>query len=224
MKKKQLQILDTYNLDHNPFVSKCFDTMKKLAGHRNILSDIENPNAPVLERNYIISLVFQMGKDAGATDFGINVFPSGETNKFISDNLNEIKSTYKDLYDKELKPPFEVIPDMVIHSSHCSSASNGDEQYVVIEAKTTKELGKVAFMKDFFKLNVYLCRLNYQNAIYLIVNTSKERIDKLICHYFDNCYFVAKKRLDKILFFIQENKDDTPHAYKLKEDYIVSLK
>ena len=219
-----LKILEPSSLEKDSYTSLCFEAMMNLTNQWYMVTDDDNEDAPVLERNYVLSLVFQMGKNANSTtEFGTNVFPSGENNKDIYLKLEEIKTTYNDLYGKEFKPPFEVIPDLVIHTSHNPQSSNSNSQHVVIEAKTTKNLGKVAFMRDLFKLNVYLTRLNYKNAIYLLVNTTKKRIEYLIKQYFDNPYYKANGKLNQLLFFIQECEGQPPCAYKLCEEYLKSI-
>ena len=221
-----IKILEPCTLSKASYAGICFDAMLKLAKNSYIVTDSENgDDKPILERNYVLSMVFQMGKSTKEdSDFGTNVFPSGENNKYIKTYLDEIKSTYKDLYERDILTSFEVIPDLVIHTSHNHKSGNCSSQFVAIEAKTTKNLGKVAFMRDLFKLNVYLCDLSYKNAIYLIVNTPIDKIEDLIRHYFDTNYFYKKYELGKLLFFIQENQKSAPAVYKLTEDYINTIK
>lgn len=220
-----IEVLQQCNLQECTYVSICFDAMCALAKQWHLVADSENDDAPVLERNYVLSLVFQLGKmTADNADFGTNVFPSGENNKHICAYLNDIRDTYKELYEKELRPPFEVMPDLVIHTSHNAKANNSSGQYVAIEAKTTKNLGRTAFWRDFFKLNVYLCSLSFKKAIYLIVNTKRERIEYLIEKYFDEEYFISKENLNDLLFFVHEAKDTPPRVYKLSESYINIVK
>lgn len=219
------EILELCKLEEGTYSSLCYNAMCSLSKQWYLVTDSENGDASVLERNYVLSIVFQLGKmSANNPDFGTNVFPSGENNKYIRTHLEEIKNTYHDLYEKYPVVSFEVIPDLVIHTSHNPKSGNSSSQFVAIEAKTTKHLGKVAFMRDFFKLNVYLCDLNYKNAIYLIVNNPKDKIENLIRHYFNNRYFYKKYDLWKLLFFIQEDQKGTPAVYKLTEDYINTIK
>lgn len=208
--------------NENKYVSFCFNTMKDLFNNWKLVSNSEDESAIILERNYILSLVFLMGKNAKDTSFGINVFPSGENNKNINIILNEMQKTYKDVYSKELKRPYVVIPDLVIHNSHDIHAIRSTEQYVAVEAKTTKRLGTNSFYKDFFKLNVYLSSLSFKAVVYLIINTKKKAIEKMIEKYFSEYYFKSEK-LEQIYFFIQENKDDCPKAYKIGEKYIMDI-
>ena len=221
-----MKVLAPCELDKDSYASIIFDAMKQLSVNWHLVTDSESDDdKPVLERNYVISLVFQMGKNTkDDSNFGTNVFPSGENNKYICENLNEIDKTYTDLYEKKLIRPFEVIPDLVIHASHNPNAGRSNSQYVAIEAKTTKTIGKIAFMRDFFKLNVYLCSLNFENVIYLVVNTSKDRLEKLIHQYFENDFFYQKEKLGNLLLLIQEDKNSSPCTFKLDEKYIETIK
>lgn len=219
------EVLELCELEKGTYASLCYDAMCFLAKQWYLVTDSENDDAPVLERNYVLSLVFQLGKmSAHIPDFGTNVFPSGENNKHLDADWNEIGNTYKELYEKEIKPPFVIIPNLVIHTSHNAKARNSNGQYVAIEAKTTKDIGRTAFMRDLFKLNMCLSSLSYKKVIYLIVNTKRERIEYLIKKYFDEKYYISKENLNNLLFFVQENKDNPPCVYKLSESYINLVK
>ena len=140
----------------NTYVALCFKMMEQL--HRNwfLVANPNDSNATVLERNYIISLIFLMGKDSHDSSFGINVFPSGDINKEIRSH-EAAKTTYERLYLKEIQgEKIHFIPDLVIHTSHNPNAINAGSQYVALEAKTTNNLSAKSFKKDFFKLNANL--------------------------------------------------------------------
>lgn len=221
-----MKVLTPCELDKNSYASLIFNAMQQLSENWHLVTDSESDDdKSVLERNYVISLVFQMGKNAkGYLDYETNVFPSGENNKRICRSDDEIKYTYNELYKKEFPHRFVVIPDLVVHTSHNSNASRSNGQYVAVEVKTAKKIEKRAFLKDFFKLNNYLCDLNYKNAIYLIVNIPLTRIENLIKQYFDNNYFYKKDKLENLLFFTQEGRTNFPTIYKLDENYLKLIK
>ena len=109
----------------------------------------------------------------------------------------------------------EVIPDLVIHNSHNPKSGESDEgQFLVLEAKTTRRFGVHYFMRDFFKLNLYLSRLHFRNAVSLVVNKPARKIDDYIGSYKKKDYYWCDKTRDKLRLFIQEK--DTPEMYKLK--------
>lgn len=222
---ENINVLEECQLVEGTYASMCFDAMCFLAKNWYLVANSEHAKAPVLERNYVLSLVFQLGKMANQkSGFGTNVFPSGENNKHIDNHEYQISETYKDLYEKDFRHPFEVIPDLIIHTSHDERSIDSNGQHVILEAKTTKSLSKVAFFKDFFKINVYLCSLKFDNAIYLIVNTEKDKIESFIKLYFKNGLFWSKDELEKLLFLIQENKETKPCVCKLSDEFINIIK
>ena len=189
-----------------------------------IVTNTENSESPILERNYVLSLVYEMGKQTSENTSqkgelleldSLGFFVGGETDKYISVNEEAVQNTCNDLDITIMKSEeFKVIPDLVIHNSHNPEAGQtGCGQHLALEAKTTKKLGKFAFMKDFFKLNVYLSTLRFEKVIYLIVNSRAEQINTLIKQYLKNGYY-QNEHSDQLLFFIQENKDVEPVVYR----------
>lgn len=75
----------------------------------------------------------------------------------------------------------------------------------------------MAFYRDFFKLNVYLCSLSYKCAVYLIVNTEKDKIEKMANQYLSEEFYHIKAKLDSIYFFIQKDSNSIPKAYTLSD-------
>ena len=235
IKKKELVVLEQCELENGSYTSICFDAMKNLSENWYLVAaDDNDDDKPVLERNYVLSLVFQMGKNTNYEEqkvkyadlnsgFGTNVFPSGENIKDLDYKHEETKDTYQKLYKREYPSSQVVIPDLVIHTSHDPRAAKSDGQHVAVEVKTTKKLDRTPFFKDFFKLNRYICDLRFKNAIYLIVNTPKKRIEDLIKQYFKKKLFFKKNKLGKLLFFIQEGQNSSPIVWKLTTDYINSI-
>lgn len=202
------------------YIKKCFTAMHTLAVKPHLIKNIADENGSILERNYILSMVYNMGK----TDYRYNTeiilgsssyLVGGETNKYIS--LKEIKErkTCTDLRFAIKDDKIEVIPDLVIHDSHNPDSGNsGEGQYLVMEAKTSRKLGEYYFMRDFFKLNAYLAGLYFQNAVYLVINKSANTIDDYIAAYKKKEYYWCDHVKCKLYFFIQEK--DTPELYKLR--------
>ena len=69
-------------------------------------------------------------------------------------------------------------------------------------------------MRDLFKLNLYLSRLHFKNAISLVVNKPAKIIDDYIGTYNQKDYYWFRDAKSKLRLFIQEN--DVPEMYKLK--------
>ena len=214
LKEIDANVLDVY-------MKSCLNAMKSIAHNTRVVVDTENQNSSVLERNYVLSLVYEMGKQISKNEFEFNssgLFIGGETSKYIRVNSEKIRATCNELDIKIKEKKFEVIPDLVIHNSHNPDAGDsGDGQRLALEAKTTINLGKVAFMKDFFKLNVYLASLHFENVVYLIVNNNTKRICELIEDYLNNEYFLFKEG-PKMFFFIQEKIEDEPKVFQFIDD------
>lgn len=221
-----IEILDGIGV----FAQKCFDAMKQLKYTPEVIEDTDVTTPSIQERNYILSLVYKIGvgdardchveeqKDDGI--FHLNTsgfFVNGETTKYISLDNPVVKKTCEDLEFAITEKGIQVIPDLVIHNSHNpKSAENKKNQVLVIEAKTTRTLGRFAFMKDFFKLNAYMAELQFQKAVYLIVNTNESKVDDMIEEYINSKYFLFEHRHESLFFFIQESIDSEPKVYKLK--------
>lgn len=222
MKKglKYIEKIDSIE-NESEFVKKCFTAMRMLAANRNLVANNVDENSPILERNYILSMVYNMGKaDCLREDtfFQFDATPyyvGGETIKRISPNDLKMEQTGKALNFSLKDNKIEAIPDLVIHNSHNPKSGDSDEgQFLVLEAKTTRRLGEHYYMRDIFKLNLYLSRLHFQNAISLVINKPPKIIDDYIGTYKQKDYYLFSEAKSKLRFFIQEN--DVPEMYKLK--------
>ena len=217
---KHIEKIDSIE-NESIYIKKCFSAMRTLAANPHFVKNVSDKNNSVLERNYILSIVYNMGKaDYLRADTDIlfdsrSYLVGGETNKYISLKGEKEKKTCDDLRFAINDNKIEVIPDLVIHNSHNPDCGNSEKgQYLVLEAKTSKQLGEYYFMRDFFKLNAYLAGLHYQNAVYLVINKSANTIDDYIAAYKMKEYYWYDHVKSKLCFFIQEK--DTPELYKLR--------
>ena len=219
---KYIEIVDSIE-NESEYVKKCFTAMRMIAANPYLIKNTENNDSPVLERNYILSMVYCMGKsdylrsETGFQFKSCSRLIGGETIKLISANDQKMERTWKDLNFSIKANQIESIPDLVIHDSHNPNSGNSDKgQFLVLEAKTTRRLGEHYFMRDFFKLNLYLSRLHFQNAVSLVINKPVSKIDDYIGTYKKKNYYWCDEVKSKLRLFIQEN--DTPEMYKLKSD------
>ena len=207
--------------NESEYVKKCFTAMRMIAANPNKVRNTEDDDSTTLERNYILSMVYNMGK----SDFlredtffkfdSTSFFIGGETIKLISINDKKMERTGMALNFSFNGNKIEAIPDLVIHNSHNPKSGDSDEgQFLVLEAKTTRRLGEHYFMRDFFKLNLYLSRLHFQNAVSLVINKPAKIIDDYIGTYKKEDYYWCDDVKSKLRLFIQEK--DTPEMYKLK--------
>jgi len=209
--------IDEGNL--NPQIKVLFDAMKELKHSPHKITDVKSINNRIIERNYVCSIIYQLGKLSNSRyfPFSDSILIGGDMNKYIEANKTAIRVTGENLEFSFNGDRFEVIPDLIIHGSHNRDSIHGNEQFVAVEVKSTDYLGIVAFEKDFFKLNAYLTCLNYQHAIYVIVNSDKETINIRIKQYVDNNFFVISERLGDLYFFIQDSIYAEPIAYRIDD-------
>lgn len=217
---KYIEIIDTFE-NESIYVKKCFTAMRTLAVNPQMVQNVDDSDKTILERNYILSMVYNMGMvdflhEKTDFNFASNAFfVGGETNKYISLTDRNVKETCEDLKFAVNENRIEVIPDIVIHDSYDPLAGKtGEGQLLALEVKTTKRLGQYYFMRDFFKLNLYLAGLHFQNAVFLVINKSASTIDDFIKVYNNKKYYQYIDVKSKLRLFIQEN--GVPKMYKLK--------
>ena len=217
---KYIEKIETFE-NESEYVKKCFTAMRMLAANPNLVANTVDEDTPILERNYILTVVYNMGKADYLREDSIfqfdatSFFVGGETIKRISPNDLKMEQTRKDLKFSLKDNKIEAIPDLVIHNSHNPKSGDSDEgQFLILEAKTTRRLGEHYYMRDLFKLNLYLSRLHFQNAISLVINKPAKIIDDYIGIYNRKDYYWFSDAKSKLRLFIQEN--DVPEMYKLK--------
>ena len=100
---KYIERIDTYE-NESEYVKRCFTAMRMLAANPNIVRNTEDDNSPTLERNYILSMVYQIGKSdflRENTDIVLgssSYFVGGEDNKLIPILDESAIKTSKDLH------------------------------------------------------------------------------------------------------------------------------
>ena len=176
----------------NKYLILCYDIMRIIQkDHKAVVSKPEKDNLKVIyERNYIITFSYLMGRKAGYSKLLSDKLVNGEiTKEFILYSQNHDYETRE-----KIKPGRKhYCPDFVIHTSHEKSNKKYKGQYLIMEAKTTSELEKEDFYWDLFKLNLYVDKLDYDTAVYLIVNTPISKISEMVDEYNDNNYWYTSK-------------------------------
>ena len=104
-------------------------------------------------------------------------------------------------------------PDLILHHSHNEQHTNLEQQKLIFEIKT-KQYSRKTFFKDFFKLNVYIDKLNFQQAVFLSIGKPVEKIETLIKSYIDKGYYISNE-YKRIYFVI------CPDAENFKKDIAV---
>lgn len=203
---------------YGPYVGMCYNAMTHLKKYNGF----EVSDDKIYERNYIISLSYMMGKYDGKEEKMSGLIVGGDSNKYIFDECirTAINEVYKIKKTKEILvfSTNYVAPDFVIHKNNRIKDINERNQKIVIESKTKDQLLPKEFFDDFFKLNVYLSRLKFRYGIYLLINTSVDRVNSFVGEYLKKDFFVSEKCKNRLLFLIQENKSVNPALYVFKED------
>lgn len=195
------------------YVTACFRTMSIL--QLNEFLQYGKNSSELYERNYIIVFSYHLGQNYSTLlkDDAVN----GELCKKIKLSSNITRTTFEHLKYSNYDELVSFIPDFVIHVNDSNRNLIPENQKLILEAKTTPYLTSKGFYWDFFKLNIYLNKLKYRNAIYLILNTSKVKIDRLLASYFNKGYYFDKEKVDRLVFFIQEDINSTPMIYKFQK-------
>ena len=211
----------------NKYVKLCSQVMWQIKKrHETVLC---NPSSKteleeIYERNYMLTFAYLLGQKTSGTKSTYtllsNKLINGEVHKYIYLNTDD------DAYESRnlLKPRREYFcPDFLIHTSHNNPGENYEGQYMIMEAKTTSKLKQEDFNWDLFKLNLYVEKLDFDTAIYLIVNTSYKDIATMVSNY---NYWHSEKLDPKkqnpqrnntphIYFLIQGNVKEHPSIYEL---------
>lgn len=186
-----------------------------------IIKEGKNPfKKDICERNYVIYISFILGYMFGKEMIESKEYVNGEITKHFEDFSDEAKEAYEKYLrykkmrknvspnnnEKELfqLKRINVRPDFVIHDSHNEDYDIAGQK-LVVEAKSSLYLDELDFCWDLMKLNFYLDKLNFQNCIYMIVNTSKADIQNMINLYTEKINYFSND-LSKMWFFVQ-NQD-----------------
>lgn len=210
----------------------------KRVGPIIVRMDRKDPlNIAINERNYVIYLSYILGSLKGGvigkykkvlrTDFlngeiykQIKSVANGDA-KIAYDNFDKLKNekhTHNCVDRIESRDYINVRPDFVIHTDHKNEYEFGGQK-LIVEAKTTKDIDEIDFCWDFLKLNVYINEFCFQNAIYILVNSNKDIIERLLKVYKEKVNYFAHD-INKLWFFVQgwDGKKMTPITiYQIEE-------
>lgn len=187
----------------------------------------------IYERNYVLSMVYQLGlsNNPSGNNFVSGAFVNGEVIKRLNIKEGQTGKVFNKLVSLRPKPKGKkekkdnrnkkaeyanVMPDFLIHTSHNTTFTRND-QLLIVEVKTTCDLKKEEFFWDFFKLNVYLDQLLYQNAIYIILNTSVDIIDDFLTEYIKKIKYTSEEICNRLWFFVQEDIKKEIQIFKFRK-------
>ncbi|MCD8739375.1 hypothetical protein LT679_02065 [Mucilaginibacter roseus] len=113
------------------------------------------------------------------------------------ERLRAIPEGKEDVVD-ELK----TIPDFIIHKSQGNRERIN--QQLIAEIKTEAVLSYSRFAWDFFKLNVYLNKFNFQTACFIAINTDLKTVESYIGRYLDENHYYTTRTRD-LFVVVKEN-------------------
>ncbi len=204
-----------------PYVEICYNAMINLNNH----TDFDLTDREMYERNFVISLSYMMGKYDGDNEEMSGLIVGGDCNKYIFSECMRIAEEEDNWIDSTrrkiiLKADY-VAPDVVIHKNNKIKDINEKKQKLVIEVKTKDDLKEEEFYRDFFKLNVYLSRLKFRHAVYLLINTSVNVVNQYLKGYVNKKYYVSKRCKNRMIFMIQEKNN--PSLYVIRDQKSLQL-
>ncbi|MDR6372129.1 hypothetical protein J2795_003213 [Chryseobacterium bernardetii] len=116
--------------------------------------------------------------------------------------------------DSDYLRELTLIPDFFIHKDQDDMSP--ENQRLIAEVKTERELPYERFLWDFFKLTIYLNKYNFQNAVFLCIHTRKDTILKYIDQYIKERLYLPKS-YSKLYIIIKENFLAKPEIFTLQE-------
>lgn len=182
---------DKYSTYENNFVTKLNEKYAILSDQKKI----EEPKELIRQ--------FQIPKRFAYSEFG---------DEIIKQAFIKIQTVLGK--NSEIDEEWITIPDFIIHKNQ--KDVNSDNQLLIAEVKTEKQLSYKKFVWDFFKLNLYLEKLNFQNGIFLTVNCSKKIILSHLKTYIQQNIFITTNP-EKLFLIIKEDFNTKEVVVNLNE-------
>ena len=228
-------ICDFYNDDN--FVCELLELDDDIDEGSN-KDDKDSERYKIYERNYIISLASIFAEkrvNLSNSNVELHGYINGEVAKKLHLNHETHKQTIQDKDRKYLekyikikqmfkedykaKEQIHVFPDFLIHDSNSfdSDKVSRETQHLIMEAKTTKITDEKYFWLDFLKLNFYIEKLQFDNAVYLIIGTPLSSINTYIQNYMNKIGVTCGDEIHRLFFIVQESLKSEPKLYQIKE-------
>ena len=221
----------------NSYLRKAFKTICEINNHVQCICElrdkdemIDGSSFQIYERNYIINLASRLSSKRKTKEY-IN----GEVAKMLhltqdAQKWNIPDKRYLQKYveiKKEIDKKYvgeeqiHVFPDFLIHDSNSfiPEKMNRETQHLIMEAKTTKitNTKKKYFWLDFLKLNFYIEKLKFDNAVYFILGTPLSFINTYVQTYMDKMVLTCGDEINRLFFIVQETLKSTPKLYQIKK-------
>lgn len=228
----------------NLYLKVAYDTICNIQKDKNYvceLTDIDDEDDDdddskykIYERNYIITLASLFsdnnvkrnhkeisGSINGEVAKKLKMSEYNDTayfDKYIAKKALSGKTGKPSSSSKERKQ-VHVFPDFLIHENNSFELSNMSRktQHLIMEAKTTEIKDEMKFWFDFLKLNFYIEKLQFDNAVYFILGTPLSNINTYIQNYMDDEKVVyCGDEINRLFFIVQETIKNKPELYVIK--------
>jgi len=209
-----MQILDTfkimrlsgYHLDcdvrrrRGMIKDKLIKAINKIPKHYYELRNPKIKNGKIIdysneivypERNFCTNLYhhFMVELETEDLNIGEDFFLDEEIyKKFTGTYIND--DDFKKTKDALNFPKRGMRPDLVLHATQ--ESRDPEDQLLIIECKIDPNLSEKNFNEDFFKSNIFLSELNFQNSVYIIINNKRNHIESLLKKYKEK-YWLSPK-------------------------------
>lgn len=181
---------DTYSTYENNFVTKLNEKYAILLH----LNEIVEPKELIRQ--------FQIPKKYAYSPIAENI---------IRDSFNKL-ANHDDVTVDSIQE-FSLIPDFIIHKNQADILERN--QRLIVEVKTEQNISYTKFAYDFLKLVIYLNKFQFQNAIFLSVNTSPDIIKGYLKKYFQEKMYLPND-YKKLYIVVKENYRSDPSICNLQ--------
>lgn len=221
----------------NMYLQKVYEAICDIHGHIECIcyykdedDEIDGSDFQIYERNYIINIASRFSNSNTE-----KLLISGEVAKKLhltqdaqqrNDEDKRYLFKYIDIRKRMnnkyvVRDQIHVFPDFLIHDNlnFDIGKMSRKTQHLILEAKTApittaKEL---YFSLDFLKLNFYIEKLQFDNAVYFMLGTKMKDINVFIQNYMDNEQLSCGDEINRLFFIIQETLKSDPKLYQIKK-------
>ena len=118
------------------------------------------------------------------------------------EKLKGIPNSHEDLIEQLM-----TIPDFIIHKEQGNR--DRENQLLIAEVKTEANLTFAKFAWDFFKLNLYLEKFDFQTACFIVVNNNPTIIRSYVSRYLREHHYCTNRPNDLFLI-VKESYSGKP--------------
>ena len=235
--KYKYELSDKDIVKPNLYLQKVYEAICDIHGHVECICDykdeddeIDGSDIQIYERNYIINIASRFSNSNTE-----KILISGEVAKKLhltqdAQQCNDEDKRYllkyidirKRMNNKyEGRDQIHVFPDFLIHDDHYFDISKMSRktQHLILEAKTAAitTAKEMYFFLDFLKLNFYIEKLQFDNAVYFMLGTKMKDINAFIQNYMDNEQLSCGDEINRLFFIVQETLKSAPILCQIKK-------